>query len=456
MAEAFQTAAGASSFEHPSDNKSLAQTLQRTLDLKHAAQNDVDWQEFRAQAHAIKKFAIENLDRLLLEFEQSFCARGGTVLWASTREDAAAHVLDICRRHGATSVVKGKSMLSEEIELNATLEQAGISAVETDLGEYIVQLAGQRPSHIVGPALHLSRQDIGEIFSDKLGLPYTDDPDALMNAARLRLRQCYFEAGAGITGVNFAAADTGTVVVVENEGNGGLSASVPAVQIFLMGIEKVIPRLVDLPIFLRLLARAATGQKLTSYTHHFLGAEAGKHAYCVLVDGGRTRILADPRTRESLYCIRCGACLNVCPVYRRAGGWAYQSAYSGPIGAVITPQLRGIDQAAELPFASTLCGACKQECPVDIDLPHQLVYLRKKAVEHAAFPSRSERGLMRAFALMMRFGWTYSLGVYLLRFVLRRYGHKSAGPKILASWLATRTLPEVPADTFKQWWSKRR
>ena len=240
---------------------------------------------------------------------------------------------------------------------------------------------------------------------------------------------------------------------------GGLADSREAaelVQIFLMGIEKVIPLLADLPVFLRLLARAATGQKLTSYTHHFLGAEAGKHAYCVLVDAGRTRILADPRTRESLNCIRCGACLNVCPIYRRAGGWAYQSAYSGPIGAVITPQLRGIEQAAELPFASTLCGACKQECPVDIDLPHQLVYLRKVAVEHAAFPSRSERALMRAFAFMMRFGWTYSLGMYLLRLALRSHGHKSAGPKILASWVATRALPELPPDTFKQWWAKRR
>ncbi|HLW38025.1 MAG TPA: lactate utilization protein B, partial [Candidatus Eremiobacteraceae bacterium] len=404
-------APAASSFERPQPSESLAATLQRSVDLKRTAEEQVDWASLRQHAHAIKKYTIEHLDTVLLEFEQSLRARGATVLWAATREEAVAHVRDICKQHGATSVVKGKSMLSEEIELNAGLDRAGIAAVESDLGEFIVQLAGQRPSHIVGPALHLNRRDVGTIFAEKLGLPFSDDPQALMTAARLHLRRRYFEAGIGITGVNFAAADTGTIVVVENEGNGGLSASIPPVHVCLMGIEKVIPRLADLPVFLRLLARAGTGQKLTTYTHYFLGPEDGKQLYCILIDAGRTRILADRRLRESLFCIRCGACLNVCPVYRRAGGWAYGSAYSGPIGAVVTPLLEGLSAAAQLPFASTLCGACKQECPVDIDLPHQLAYLRQRVVEETVQPDAAERSLMRAFAFCMQRLWTYGIAL---------------------------------------------
>jgi L-lactate dehydrogenase complex protein LldF len=445
----------APTFQRPQPGDSLGRALQRSVEQKHSAQRQVEWQRLRSEAHAIKKFAMENLDTLLLAFERAFCARGGSVLWAATAEEAVEHVRDICRRHGATSVVKGKSMLSEEIELNHTLEQAGIAAVETDLGEFIVQLAGQRPSHIVGPAIHLSRQDVGAIFADKLGLPYSDDPHVLMTAARTRLRQRYFEAGVGITGVNFAAADTGTVVVVENEGNAGLSAAIPPVHVCLMGIEKIVPRLTDLPIFLQLLARAGTGQKLTTYTHYFLGPEAGKQMYCILIDAGRTQILADPRTRESLYCIRCGACLNVCPVYRRAGGWAYGSAYSGPIGAVITPLLQGLGAGAELPFASTLCGACKEECPVDIDLPHQLVYLRHKVVERTAYPRWSERALMRGFGLCMRWSWTYAVATWLAHWLLRRIEQTGRAPALLAPWLRLRTLPAVPAQMFKSWWRSR-
>jgi len=446
------------SFEQPTAPASFSQALQRSLEQKHAAEAQVEWAELRAAAHRIKAEAIEQLDRLLVQFEERFEARGGKVVWARSAEEACAAIIEICRRHGVRSLVKGKTMVSEEIELNHALAQAGIDAVETDLGEFIVQLAGQRPSHIVGPALHLSRADIGALFARRFAVPFSDDPHALLALARAHLRERYLRAGAGLTGVNFAAADTGSAVVVENEGNGGLSAAVPPVHILLMGIEKVLPRFSDLPIFLRLLARAGTGQRLTTYTHHFLGAEPGKHVYCVIVDAGRTRILADPRTRESLYCIRCGACLNVCPVYRRAGGWAYHSVYSGPIGAVIAPQLQPGPATSGLPFASTLCGACKEECPVDIDLPHQLVYLRQRAV--AAPPAsraaaKPVTNVMRWFAWAMRSSWRYRVATAFARFALRGAKDRRQ-PPALASWLRYRSLPALPAQSFKTWWRKRK
>jgi len=444
-----------SGFLRPEAPAVLASTLERSVAAARAARARIDWERLRDAAHEIKAYAIENLDRLLVEFETRFTARGGTVLWAPTAADGVAHLLDICRRHGATSVVKGKSMVSEELAVNEHLGAAGIEAVETDLGEYIVQLAGQRPSHIVGPALHLSRQDVGAIFQRTLGVEFTDDPEALMTHARLRLRARYLAAQVGMTGANFAVAETGTIAVIENEGNGGLSSSVPPVHVFLMGIEKIIPRLSDLPVFLQLLARSATGQKIEVYTHHFLGAEPGKTVYCIIVDGGRTELLADPKSRASLYCIRCGACLNVCPVYRRAGGFAYPGAYGGPIGAAIAPTLSGMAHAGQLPFASTLCGACQDECPVKIDLAHQLVHRRflarqadttrggvvargigvwARAMQDLTSYRRSVRWLRRAAAVGRRIRWY---------------------PGVLGAWARSRALPEPPRASFKEWWERR-
>jgi L-lactate dehydrogenase complex protein LldF len=452
---AYDRAAVHHDLTHPHGPPGLPATMARIVSDKHAAQTQVPWQELRARVHDIKAYAIANLDWLLPEFEKQFAARGGTVLWARTAEEGAAHFLDICRRHGVRSVVKGKSMLSEELELNERLAAAGVEAVETDLGEYIVQLAGQKPSHIIAPALHLSRQDIGKLFAAKLGIAYTDDPQALLAAARSRLRRKYLEAGLGMTGVNFAIAETGTVVTVENEGNQALSASAPPVYVALMGIEKVIPRLTDLPPFLHVLARAATGQKLSVYTHHFLGPEDGRTWYCIIIDAGRTRVLADPATRESLYCIRCGACMNVCPIYRRVGGWAYGWVYPGPIGSIETPQMLGVDKAGELPFASSLCGACQEECPVNIDLPHQLVHMRAKAVESKAVGSGAERAAFALWARAMGSAGAYQRATRAARFGAGTFAKIGWKPGPLAAWARHREIPTMASETFKEWWSKR-
>ncbi|HLJ84551.1 MAG TPA: lactate utilization protein B [Candidatus Eremiobacteraceae bacterium] len=433
----------------------IASSMQRSLEHKRAAQAHVAWAALRAQAHALKKDAIEHLDSLLSEFERNFIARGGTVVWARTAAEAAERFIRICADGGADSVVKGKSMLSEELELNDRLAAAGIAAVETDLGEYIVQLAGQRPTHVIAPAAHLSRQDVGRIFERELNMPYCDDPRTLSLAARAKLRSRYLKAGVGMTGVNFAIAETGTLVVVENEGNGGLSASAPPIHIAIMGIEKVIRRVADLDVFLPLLARAGTGQKITTYTHHFLGPEPGKQQYCIIVDAGRTNLLADPVLRESLYCIRCGACMNVCPVYRRAGGGAYGWVYPGPIGAVITGTMLDTPEASDLPYASTLCGACKEECPVAIDLPRQLLHLRASAVESGASGGGLERGAIRRFTAAMSDTKSYARAVSFLRAALAIGGALPIRVGAMGRWMRARALPKPARQSFREWWAQR-
>jgi L-lactate dehydrogenase complex protein LldF len=355
--------------------------------LEHVAATRAEFPAYDAERDAsrrIKEDSIARLDELLVQLKERLEANGCSVFFAADATEARKYIVDLARERGVRRVVKGKSMATEEIELNPALaEEAGCEVVETDLGEYIVQLRGERPSHIITPAIHLSKEDIGLLFNEKLHMQYTSEPTALTAAARARLREVFLAADMGVTGANFAIAETGTLVLVENEGNGRMSSMLPEVFVAVMGIEKVIPSMADLSHFLEVLARTATGQKLTTYTNFISGprckgeADGPREVHVVMLDNGRTKMLADPVLREALYCLRCGACLNVCPIYRRVGGHAYGSTYPGPIGSIVSPSLFGGATAA-LPFASTLCGACREICPVKIDIPRILLHLRWK------------------------------------------------------------------------------
>ncbi|MGA2033758.1 MAG: lactate utilization protein B [Thermoguttaceae bacterium] len=413
------------------------------------------FQQWREAAHQIKKYAVANLDKLLVEFESRAAARGTTVLYAVDAAEANRLVLEIARQHNVKSVVKSKSMVTEEMELNQVFEAHGIRPVETDLGEYIVQLARQRPIHIVTPALHMSAADVGRLFAEKLGEPFSAEHQHLTAIARRHLRDEYLQAGMGISGGNFAVADTGTLVIVENEGNAGLSTATPPVHVALVGIEKVLPRIDYLPVFLNLLARSGTGQKLTSYTHLIHGAVPGRKLYVIFIDNGRTNVLNDPPAWKSLFCIRCGACLNICPVYRRVGGWSYGWVYPGPIGSIITPQLLGMEKAGTLPFASSLCGACAEVCPVKIDIAHQLVHLRHRAVNEPS-PARSivDRITWNLWAWAMGGPLRYRLTMWAVRCGVRLAPWIPWHPGKLGAWTRGRELPAVPRQSFRAWWQR--
>jgi len=360
-------------------------------------------------------------------------------------------------------------MVGEEIELNHALEAAGIRGVETDMGEFIVQLAHERPAHIVAPAMHKTRADVADLFAAQVDPERTEEPERLTAIARRALRQKFEQAGVGLSGANFAVAETGTIAVIENEGNIRFSATAPRVHIVLMGIEKVIPRFSDLAVFLRLLARSGTGQKLSVYTSLLTGPRAAgedgpEEMHVVILDNGRVRTLADPKMREALFCIRCGACLNACPVYRKIGGHAYGWVYSGPIGALVTPQLAGLAQARELPFASSLCGACREVCPVKINIPDLLLHLRAKVQTEAPAPQPdnlplAERTVMRLWAWAMQRPWAYRLGGRLARLTQRlaaRDGWIKAIPAYpLSRWTEGRDLPALASQSFRQRWKNR-
>jgi L-lactate dehydrogenase complex protein LldF len=439
----------------PCGSQSLNEAAERSSKHNREITDAIPYfQDWRQAAHEVKDFSIANLDRLLAEFEQNLAARGIKVLYAEDAEDANRQILEIVRRHGVKTVVKSKSMVSEELELNQVLESQGVRSVETDLGEYLVQLAGQRPVHIVTPALHMSAADVGHLFEEKLGEPFSAEHQHLTSVARRHLRQDFVNADLGISGCNFGMADTGTICVVENEGNAGLSTSAPPVHLVIMGIEKVIPSIDYLPLFLNLLARSGTGQKLTTYTHLFHGPAPGQEMYVLILDNGRTNILRDPAARQALFCIRCGACLNACPVYRRTGGWAYGWVYPGPIGAIITPHLAGMDKAGKLPFASSLCGACGEVCPVKIDIPHQLVHLRHRAVnEPSPMNSASERLTWQVWAWMMAGPKRYALAMGLVKLGVRMARFLPWHPGKLGGWTRGRELPQVPpGPSFRAWW----
>jgi L-lactate dehydrogenase complex protein LldF len=430
-----------------------------------------DWAELRAAGAALKDQVLANLDDYLVQLEEQVTARGGVVHWAGDATEANRIVAGLVEAAGAPEVVKVKSMATQEIGLNEALAAAGIAAWETDLAELIVQLGHDSPSHILVPAIHRNRAEIREIFLREMGgvgLPappdLTDEPRALAEAARLHLRRKFLEAEVAVSGANFAVAETGTLAVVESEGNGRMCLTLPRVLITVMGIEKLVPTWRDLEVFLQLLPRSSTGERMNPYTSMWTGVHPGdgpQEVHLVLLDNGRTATLADPQGRSALRCIRCSACLNVCPVYERAGGHAYGSVYPGPIGAVLSPQLTGVEDNASLPYASTLCGACYDVCPVAIDIPQMLVHLRSRVVEakrqRGPVPS-AEQAVMAsaAYAMESPARWTAALRAARLgRLLAGRRRRISALPPPLSAWTGTRDAPLPPTRPFRDWWSRR-
>ncbi len=425
------------------------------------------WQALRQAGHEIRLHALRHLDHYLEQAEHAVVAAGGQVHWALDASEACGIVLRIADERGARRVVKAKSMATEEIGLNHALGAAGIQVLETDLGEYLVQLKGVGPAHIVVPAFHLSTRDIAALFQEKLGVDVAPEPEQLTQVARARLREEFLAADIGITGGNFLVAETGTVVTVTNEGNGRMCATVPPAHIAVVGIDKVVPDWESLTVLLKLLARSATGQKLSCYTQFISGPprspdETGpREFHLILVDNGRSRILASPETRESLLCIRCGACLNICPVYNSVGGYTYGYPISGPTGVMFATQILGTRTAAGLPFASTLCGACNDICPVKIPITTILLALRRRVVEGDAVAAPvgpvSLRLGARAGAAVMRTSWLYRLGprvLALLQAPLARDGWITRLPPPLNRWTMSRPFPAF-APTFRAWWRGR-
>jgi L-lactate dehydrogenase complex protein LldF len=419
-----------------------------------------DWEELREAGRTIKAQALARLDEYLSQFEDAVTAAGGHVHWARDGAEANRHVLEIARAHGVSELVKVKSLTTDEIGLNDALAAGGVQAIETDFAELILQLDGDWSSHILVPAIHRNRTEIRDLFRRTIADDtISDDPRELAEASRLYLREKFLTARMAVSGANFGVAETGTVCVVESEGNGRMCTTLPPVLVTILGIEKLVPTFADLEVFLQLLPRSSTGERMNPYTSLWTGRTPGdgpQEFHVVLLDAGRTRVLADEVGRQSLACIRCSACLNVCPVYSRTGGHAYGSIYPGPIGAILTPQLRGIEHAASLPFASSLCGACYEVCPVKIDIPAVLLHLRAQAVSSTG--GRGERLAMKAvawvFAGPRRFSFAQRFGRLAQRPLVRDATiHRL--PRPLAGWTGTRDLHPLAPESFRDWWRKR-
>jgi L-lactate dehydrogenase complex protein LldF len=425
-----------------------------------------DWEALRQSASDIRLHTLEHMDYYLEQLEQSVRESGGSIHWAQDAEEARKIVIKIANDHHVKNVVKAKSMATEEIGLNHALETAGIRTIETDLGEYIIQLAGLGPSHIIVPAVHMKKEEIAELFNKKLGIDAPPDPLKLTAIAREQLRQEFLQADMGITGANFLVADTGTIVMVTNEGNGRMCTTLPDLHVAVVGIDKIVPDMESLAVLLKLLARSATGQKLSTYTQFIRGpressSENGASEFhLVVLDNGRSDILKDQVGREVLKCIRCGCCLNVCPVYKNVGGYAYGWFISGPIGAIFTPQILGTKAGRELPFASSLCGACVDVCPVKIPITKILLHLRHKVVEGDPSSPPSAPVITRAYAkigqLAFNIPWLYKLGTWMLPLVFapfQRMGWIKSLPPPANRWTMVRPFPAFKGR-FRTWWQK--
>ncbi len=451
--------------EHELANVQLRRNLRAATDTIQSKRARVvaelpDWEALRDAGSEIKADVLARLDELLVEFETAATAAGAHVHWARDGAEAGAIVARIAREHDVDEVVKVKSLTTDEIQLNDVLATAGVRAIETDFAELILQLDGDWSSHILVPAIHRNRTEIRDLFARTIAPGIvSDDPADLAEASRVYLRERFLRAKMGVSGANFGIAETGTVCVVESEGNGRMCTTLPPVLVSILGIEKLLPRFDDLEVFLQLLPRSSTGERMNPYTSLWTGVTSGdgpQELHIVLLDNGRTRVLRDEVGRQALHCIRCSACLNVCPVYTRTGGHAYGSVYPGPIGAILTPQLIGIENASSLPYASTLCGACYEVCPVKIDIPRVLLHLRAEAVR--ARGRSAERLTMRIV------GWTFESA---RRFTLAQRVARTAQtpfargglvrrlPPPLSGWTRSRDLRAVAKTSFRSWWAGR-
>ena len=436
-----------------------------------------DWQELRNTGESVKNYVLANLPELLEQFERNFTAAGGHVHWARNATEANQIALELIREQGVDEIIKIKSMATAETGLNEFLEENGINAIETDLAEEIVQLGHDRPSHILVPAIHRNRREIRDIFLreiEGINPDITDEPAELAEASRNRLRNKFLNTTVAVSGTNFGIAETGTLTIVESEGNGRMCLTLPDTLITFMGIEKILPTFQDYEAFLQLLPRSSTGERMNPYTSMWTGVTPGdgpQNLHVILIDNGRTAVLADELGRQALRCIRCSACMNVCPVYERAGGHAYGSTYPGPIGAILSPQLSGIEAAENnsLPYASSLCGACYEVCPVKINFPEVLVHLRAKDVEskHAIrefegnkkAPFSQMDGMMLGAKKLFTSGKMMSIaerGLPMSRLISGRKHKITAVPGIVGGWTAYRDIPEPPKESFRNWWKKEK
>ena len=453
-------------------NPQLRKNVAHAIDVIQAKRGRLvaektDWQELRSAGAAIRAHVLENLSAYLEQFEERCTAAGGTVHWAGDAAEARQIILDILQEEKASEVIKIKTMTSAEIQLNPFLEAAGVRTYETDLAEIILQLGDEEPSHIVVPALHVNRSQVREIFARRMGLKdLSDDPHALTAAARNYLRQKFLNIPTAISGANFLVAETGAVAVVESEGNGHMCLTLPQTMITLAGIEKVLPRFQDLEVMLQVLARSATGERMNPYTSLWTGVTPGdgpQRFHVVLLDNGRSGILAKKTERQTLRCIRCAACMNSCPVYRQTGGHAYGSVYPGPIGAILTPQLMQMHHAQSLPYASSLCGACYEVCPVKINIPEVLLELRSQVVNQerrqaGKFFDPMYLGLRIANLIFSR-AWLFHTAQYFGRIGLKLFTRKDGWihslPSVGGKWTQTRDLRGLPTQTFHGWWATR-